>query len=229
MSLLGAGLPSPLLVNGPGGVLTRKQRTCFWSGFIYYISTAVNVFTVHVPTIVMAGWYAADIRAYHVLPFLPGLFVYTVLLPVMSSTRWRFEVMRTQTAYSFAHALSISDKLRGRSQGWVATGSVRGGSAIARQVSLIGTVTITATLAVGIPLWFSAYRVNGGMERMWPSGIFWLLYIYLMLPLWWSFLGVLGWQPRWLVSTGNRLPVGVAVILTAAIIAAGVLSTMELW
>ena len=34
--------------------LTRMQRLCFWSGFLYYIDTAINVFVVSIPPILMA-------------------------------------------------------------------------------------------------------------------------------------------------------------------------------
>jgi cellulose synthase (UDP-forming) len=229
MSLLGAGLPSPLLVSGPGGVLTPQQRICFWTGFLYYISTAVNVFTMHVPGIVMAGWYPQDIRAWHVLPFLPGLWVYFVLLPRVSHTRWRFEVIRTQMAYSFCHALAIIDKLRGTTKGWVATGSVKKGSAVARQVSIMGSVTIVATISAGLPLWYTAMR-DYGIGELWSIGLFWILYLYLAVPLLFGFLGVLGLRPpAWLVSRGNNISVASALFYTVLIVAVGVLSTAEWW
>ena len=39
--------------------MTRMQRLCYWSGFLYYITTAINVFVSSIPPILM-GAFAAD-------------------------------------------------------------------------------------------------------------------------------------------------------------------------
>lgn len=116
-----------------------KQRICFWAGFMYYITTSLNVFAVHIPALVMAFFYPANIRPAHYVPFMAGVWVYLVLLPRVSKGRWRFEVLRVQMVYSFSHAVAIFHKLTGRSAGWVATGAVRGGNNLARTVARVGS------------------------------------------------------------------------------------------
>jgi cellulose synthase (UDP-forming) len=171
--------------------LRLRQRVCFWAGFMYYITTAVNVFTVHVPGIVMATMYAGEVRAYHFVPFMAGAWVYFVLLPRFSKCRWRFEVMRTQMAYSFCHALAIVHKLTGRTQGWVATGAVKKGSSLARTISILGATTIAVNLVVAWAAWgFDQHQY--GLRNFWAMGLFLLGYTYLALPLFVEFLRVLG-------------------------------------
>jgi cellulose synthase (UDP-forming) len=171
--------------------LSLRQRMCFWAGFMYYITTAVNVFTIHVPGIVMAIWYSTEVRASHFVPFMAGAWVYFVLLPYTSKSKWRFEVMRTQMAYSFCHALAIVHKLTGRTKGWVATGAVGKSSSLARSISIIGSVTIVANLVVCWGAWF--YDVHRyGLHNFWAMGLFQAGYTYLALPLLIAFLGVLG-------------------------------------
>lgn len=171
--------------------LTLRQRFCFWAGFMYYITTAVNVFTIHVPGIVMAVCYGSEVRAYHFVPFMAGAWVYFVLLPRTSKSRWRFEVMRTQMAYSFCHALAIVHKLTGRTKGWVATGAVKKGGSLARTISVIGSVTISVNLIVAWAAW--VYDADHyGLRHFWAMGLFLGGYTYLAVPLLIAFLGVLG-------------------------------------
>jgi hypothetical protein len=151
----------------------------------------VNVFTIHVPGIVMAIWYSADVRASHFVPFMAGAWVYFVLMPYTSKSKWRFEVMRTQMAYSFCHALAIVHKLTGRTKGWVATGAVGKRSSLARTISIVGSVTIIANLVVCWAAWF--YDVHQyGLQHFWAMGLFQAGYTYLAFPLLVAFLGVLG-------------------------------------
>ncbi|GAA4264483.1 glycosyltransferase family 2 protein [Frondihabitans peucedani] len=169
--------------------LTFRQRLCFWSGFLYYVSTAINVFVLHLPGILMATFFAADVRAAHFVPFLAGAWVYIVLLPRMSKSQWRFEVMRVQMAYSFAHALAVIHKLTRRSAGWVPTGAVGRRNSLARQISAIGIVTIAITFCWS---WgaFGYDVARLGLHQFWPMGLFLLGYTYLALPLLASFIGV---------------------------------------
>ncbi len=171
--------------------LGLRQRICFWAGFMYYISTAINVFTIHVPGIIMATLYGSEVRAYHFVPFMAGAWVYFVLLPRISKSCWRFEVMRTQMAYSFCHALAITHKLTGRTKGWVATGAVKKSSSLARTVSVIGCVTIFANLAIAWPAWLYDMH-NYGLRHFWAMGLFLAGYTYLTVPLFIEFLRVLG-------------------------------------
>ena len=186
--------------------LNFRQRLCFWAGFMYYISTALNVFTIHVPGIVMAFWYADEIRASHFVPFMAGAWVYFVLLPRVSKSKWRFEVMRTQMAYSFCHALAITHKLTGRTKGWVATGAVKKSSSLARTISVVGTVAILGTLIPAWTLWVLDTR-EYGLQNFWAMGLFLGAYTYLSVPLMIGFLRVLEWLPP---SARHRSPPAVA-------------------
>ncbi|MCZ9635135.1 glycosyltransferase family 2 protein [Rhodococcus sp. BH5] len=174
--------------------LTIRQRICFWAGFIYYISTAINVFAVHIPGIVMAVFFPLEVRAAHFAPFLAGAWIYFVLLPRMSKSRWRFEVMRTQMAYSFSHAVAIFHKLTGRTQDWVATGTVGRGSSLAHAISVVGATTIGISLtAAWTALVYDFTRY--GPSHFWLMAVFLGGYTYLAAPLLVEFLRVLDVLP----------------------------------
>ncbi len=191
--------------------LSPRQRLAFWSGFMYYISTSLNVFFLHIPGMIMAVLFAADVRASNFIPFLAGSWVYLVLMPRVSKTRWRFEVVRVQMAYSFSHALALAHKLTGRTKGWVATGAVGKSSSLARTISTIGSLTIGITLAIS---WGAlGYDVNVfGWHQFWPMALLLVAYSYVSLPLMHDFLRVLFPKKAKQASTGSG-PLAVVTLL----------------
>jgi cellulose synthase (UDP-forming) len=171
--------------------LTVRQRACFWSGFLYYLSTAVNVFAIHVPGLVVAWTAAPEVRARHYLLLVPTMWVWLVFLPAVFTGRWRYPVLRVQMAYSFAHAVAIVDMLRGHSAGWVATGAVgRRGSRLARVVSLVMVTWLTAFLALFTVAVTRDIRLYG-IREFWPMALFLVGYAYLAVPLVTDAVGVL--------------------------------------
>lgn len=222
--------------------LTFRQRFCFAAGFLYYITTAVNVFAIHVPGLIMAAVYPHEVRPSHFVPFFAGLWVYFALMPRVSTAKWRFEVLRTQMAYSFCHALAIVHKLSGRTKAWVATGSVGKAGSLARTISLIGAVTISLT--VGLTWVFVIRDVYlWGMADYWAMVIFLSLYSYIAAPLLVEFLRVLGVLPdrRERSAVSRRTPAGehkltrvefaaiTAVLLLGAIVASGAIDSALPW
>ncbi|WP_213815121.1 glycosyltransferase family 2 protein [Glaciihabitans sp. dw_435] len=182
--------------------LTLWQRICFWAGFMYYVSTALNVFAVHIPGLVMAVFFASEIRAVHYVPFLAGAWVYFVLLPVVSRSTWRFEVLRVQMAYSFCHAVALAHKLTGRTAGWVPTGAVGKKNNLARTIAIVGSVTLTLLIGAS----WTAFVVDVrqfGWQNFWPMAVFLAGYTYLAAPLVWGFIQVM--FPSYFASTRLRL------------------------
>jgi cellulose synthase (UDP-forming) len=159
-----------------------RQRLCFWAGFMYYITTAINVFTIHLPGLVMAAFYPEEIRPAHYVPFLVGAWVYLVLLPRVFTTRWRFEVLRVQMAYSFSHAVAIFDKLTRRSAGWVPTGAVKTGNRLSRRIGRTAYYwLILSTASSWVFLTIDIARFGPG--NFWTAVLFLGAYTYLAVPL----------------------------------------------
>jgi cellulose synthase (UDP-forming) len=175
---------------GRGVRMTLRQRLCFWAGLMYYITTAINVVALYVPGLIMATFFPDQVQPTQFVPFLLGLWVYLVLLPWVSRGRWRFEVLRLQMAYSFAHVVAIVHTLRGHTAGWTPTGAVHGANALARKISAVGAVAIALMLT---PFWAAViYDIDRfGPRRFWLMAMFVCLYTYLALPLFAEFLKVL--------------------------------------
>ncbi|GAC52369.1 glycosyltransferase family 2 protein [Gordonia amicalis] len=169
---------------------TLRQRIARWAGVLYYITTAMNVFLLFLPGVIMAVFYPEDVRPAQLVPFLLGLWVYVVLFPLVSRTRWRFEVLRIQMAYSYAHAVAIWHKIIGREIGWVPTGVIGQSNSLARSISWLGATVLGASL---VAFWVSIVWdvMEYGLAQFWMMVGLMLAYTYLAFPLFVEFVKIL--------------------------------------
>ena len=182
-------LPAPALATPPVRP-TLRQRIATLAGVFYYLTTAMNVFMLFIPAIVMVAFYPADVHPAQLVPFLLGLWVYVVLFPLVSRSRWRFEVLRVQMAYSFAHTVAIWHKLIGREKGWVPTSVVGKTNSLARSISMLGVVALGGSLAL---FWVLVVRdvMEYGLWSFFMLVGFVLAYTYLAIPLLSEFIKIL--------------------------------------
>ncbi|GAA12141.1 glycosyltransferase family 2 protein [Gordonia alkanivorans] len=172
-----------------------RQRIARWAGVLYYITTALNVFLLFLPGVIMAAFYPEDVRPVQLVPFLLGLWVYVVLFPLVSRTRWRFEVLRIQMAYSYAHAVAIWHKIIGREIGWVPTGVIGKSNSLARSIAWLGATVLGASL---LAFWVFIVRdvMVYGLAQFWMMVGLMLAYTYLALPLFVEFVKILAPRRR---------------------------------
>ncbi|MEV7782079.1 glycosyltransferase family 2 protein [Kitasatospora sp. NPDC088351] len=178
-------LGSLALVRDPGfrrGPLSRSARLCFWNGILGYLTSAVNVFAIPLPALIMLFFAPSEIEPWQVLPFLPPIWVALVLLPAMSRTRWRFEVTRVQLLGGLCHVVAIAHALRRRSADWVPTGAVSGGSSLARAVARIGVGWLGFVILAGIAGLARAVALRG-WQPYWALIALLSLTAYTMIPL----------------------------------------------
>jgi cellulose synthase/poly-beta-1,6-N-acetylglucosamine synthase-like glycosyltransferase len=124
--------------------ITFRQRTCFWAGFLYYISTGINAFIAPLPALAMLYLLPQWIEPMNSIWLVGALCLWFVILPLVMKGRWRVDVLRVQLLYSFAHAVAIFHVLTGRTQEWVATGTANG-----RITPLASTIGRTVKIYVG--------------------------------------------------------------------------------
>jgi cellulose synthase (UDP-forming) len=179
--------------------MTFRQAMAHWAGVFYYLTTAFNVFLVFLPGVIMVTAFPDDVRPWQLVPFLFGLWVYVVMFPLVSRTRWRFEVLRIQMAYSFAHAIAILHKIIGREIGWVPTGVVGKSNSLARSISILGAVSLGASLIVFWVFILRDIRYHG-LASFWMMVGFACVYTYLALPLFVEFMRILFSRGRSKVS-----------------------------
>lgn len=138
-----------------------RMRLCFYEGVVGYLTTAVNTFAAPLPPLVMMFWYPDDIRPWHVLPLLAPLWLWQVLLPRISRTRWRVEVIRANVLTSVAAATAFWHTLRGRSAAWVPTGVRSSGSSGSMARRVVGVSLVWLIVSNG--------AAAGGSRWPWPA------------------------------------------------------------
>lgn len=152
--------------------LRPRQRLAFWAGFLYYVTTALNVLTSPLPALAMVWLLPQYVFPRNSLYLLGAVTLWLVVLPLTFRAHWRVDVLRIQALYSFAHLVAIVHVLTGRTKEWVATGSAGAGPAKARTVPLGVTVLRTAKVWIAVTqvaLWAGLARdlVAFGPGRFW--------------------------------------------------------------
>lgn len=162
--------------------LTFAQRACFWSGFLYYITTAINVFVTALPAILMA-WFdpSAVTPANYVFVLLAMMTRQTVIPFITLQSESMMSLTRVQMTYSFSHAVALADVLRGRTDSWVATGTKARSRTATRVMRLIRVwcISVQVLLWTAIVVHVPTYGLG-----QWSLLIaFTLLNLYLVYPL----------------------------------------------
>jgi cellulose synthase (UDP-forming) len=159
-----------------------RQRLCFWSGFGYYISTAVTAFTALIPPIYLLWLDPHAIHDRNYLLLMPVVLAYPLIV-FLHRGQWTFSVLRIQLAYSFAHAVAVWDIWRGHTADWVATGAARR-TPLSNRVSRIMCGWL---LAVEVLLWAGiGHDLSAGilsLGDMYPLILFASFALYLQAPL----------------------------------------------
>ncbi len=162
--------------------LTRAQRLCYWSGFLYYVTTAVNVFTMALPGLLMVWFVPGGITpANYVFVAMAMVTRQTVVPFITLQSESMMGLTRIQMTYSFCHALALFDVLRGRTDAWVATGAKTRSRTSVRVQRLIRVwcIGVQVLMWIGIALHAPTY----GLSHWWLTIVFTLTNLYLVYPL----------------------------------------------
>lgn len=162
--------------------LSVMQRLCYWSGFLYYITTAVNVFAMAVPTIFM-GYFAADqVKAANYVFVAMAMIGRQAIIPFITLERESLlGLARVQTVYSFCHATALFDVLRGRTDAWAPTGAkVKSRTAVRIQRLIRVWCVGVQVLLWGAIIW---HAPQYGFGKYWCMILFALVNLWVVAPI----------------------------------------------
>lgn len=172
-------LVDPMFRKNP--FITQRQQMSFWAGFLYYITTAVNAVLAPLPVIIMLWFLPEWIRPANSAWLIGVAVLWFAVLPSVHKSRWRLDTLRVQHLYSFAHLVAITDQLRGKTKGWVATGAAPKSTSISTTVQrVMHTHTVLAQALIWTGLILDTARA--GMGLFWAMWIFAALNAYVVLP-----------------------------------------------
>ncbi len=103
--------------------LTFRARMAYFSGFLYYIHTAVSSFFVPVIPIILILYYPEQVNLRNYLLIIPSLIFIQIIFPSWHKSVYGMEAWATRSIYGWAHLLAILDKLFKNTMQWHATGS----------------------------------------------------------------------------------------------------------
>lgn len=163
-------------------VISTRQRLCFWAGFLYYISTAVNAVIAPLPAVAMLWMLPEWVEPMNSIWLVGALALWFVVLPLVMKGRWRFDVLRVQYLYSFAHLTAIGHILSGRTREWVATGAAGRTTPLAVTISRNVKAYVLVTQVV---LWAGLIRgaMTYGVDQYWAMLAMGVLGSYIQVPL----------------------------------------------
>jgi cellulose synthase (UDP-forming) len=103
--------------------LPLRTRCCYFSGFCYYVHTAV--FTIITPLIplTMLLFLPDRVRLINYIFIAPSLIYNILIFPLWHRCRFGPSAYMAKLIYGWAHLFAISDLLRGRPMGWKPTNS----------------------------------------------------------------------------------------------------------
>jgi cellulose synthase (UDP-forming) len=161
--------------------LPLRARLSFWSGFLYYISTALTSLIIPLPTIVMTWMFPEWVRSWNTVWLVGALASWLIGYPLVMRGRWRMEVLRLQAVYGFAHLFNIMHLIQQRVVEWHPTGS-KAPAPIAVRVKRFYVTYLGATLMLaGVGL---ALRIaEDGLATFAGMLVFFLINVYVAGPL----------------------------------------------
>jgi cellulose synthase (UDP-forming) len=161
-----------------------RMRLCFYEGVVGYLCMFVNVVAAPLPPLIMMACYPEQVRPWHVLPLLAPLWLWHVLMPRVSRTRWRIEVVRANLLMGIAAGAAFLHTALGRSAAWVPTGAGRGvrSGGLARRV--VAATAVWLTLTVGGAVAALAYDIHRvGLGPTWGLLLYVLVQCQIGVPL----------------------------------------------
>ncbi len=157
------------------------QRSCFWSGFLYYISTALAVIWGPLPPIIMGLVEPQWVRPRNYALVAIAVIIWFLIHPVITTGRGRrLGMARVQIVYSFAHLRALWDIARDRPADWVPSG-VKGGTKLStkvRSAMVVWLILMQVGLWTGIAINAPVY----GWNNYWPMAFFAVTNLLLIIP-----------------------------------------------
>jgi len=165
--------------------ISRRQRMSFFAGFLYYISTAVNVVLMPLPPLIMIWVFTSDIKPSNSVWMIGSMLMWMLVYPLVHKSRWSLATLRVQYLYSWAHAVATVNHVAGRTKGWVATGAASKSTPIASSVrrALLAHAVVTQ-IGIVTGLVYATRAV--GLDQVWAMIALALVNAYVVLPAAWA-------------------------------------------
>lgn len=98
-------------------------RLSYFSGFLYYIHTAITSFIVPIIPIVVILFFPDEVRWQNYIFIVPSLIFVQVVYPLWHRATYGIEAWSTRVIYGWAHWFAIINGITGNTMSWQPTGT----------------------------------------------------------------------------------------------------------
>lgn len=130
-----------------GSSLTKIQKLCYASGMAYYFSSAIGVFLINLPSIIIVNFYPENLHWWNMVFYVPSFLFGTIGVWNWSNYKNKdFDFLKLRHVSYYAHFFALRDKLLNSTMLWVPTGASHKGQS--RYASFIWLCSIFSTLCL---------------------------------------------------------------------------------
>ena len=106
--------------------LKLRTRLSYFSGFLYYIHTALNSFIAPIIPLVLLMFIPEVVKLEYTIYVIPAFVFSWILYPIWHKSIYGIEAWATRSVYGWAHLFAIFDAITRRAMSWTPTGAVKG-------------------------------------------------------------------------------------------------------
>lgn len=135
--------------------LPLRTRMSYFSGFLYYISTAIaSIYASAIPLLLLLV-FPREIALQNYILILPAIIFAQIIYPIWHHSTYGIEAWATRTVYGWAHLFAIYDTFSKKHMEWQPTGSKVSKERRYTQFRIMQILCnfIPACLWVGVALW----------------------------------------------------------------------------
>lgn len=148
--------------------MSFRARMCYFTGFCYYIHTAVSLFFAPIIPLTLLTVESQDMVASRYLLLIPAVLYTFVIFPLWHRSDYGAEVWAVKHVYSWAHLFAIVDVLRGSHMEWVPTGVTNGTGGSGSRYRVFRFVQVVVGFAPSL-----AWAILGGVRVfVWHEVVF---------------------------------------------------------
>lgn len=158
-----------------------QQRTSFWAAFLYYMSSALFLITMPLPTLIMIYFYPDAVYPHNYIPMIPAVLATFFVFPRLARG-WSFTIYRQCMINSFCHILAITHALRGHVSAWVPSGAAKKKTGVPQTVKriMVSWIILTQSLLwIGLSINVPEY----GWYTYWPTILLGGVQMFMLAPL----------------------------------------------
>jgi cellulose synthase (UDP-forming) len=102
--------------------MRKAQRACYWSGFLFYVMTALTVALGGLPAMVVVWFYPTHVHPLNSLSLVPSMCGALFVIPALLGTNRVMDLLKLRIVYAYCFLQAVTDFVRRRSAGWVPSG-----------------------------------------------------------------------------------------------------------